>query len=344
MSIRIAAVGFSHNHIYNQVNALLKEGAELVWCFDAEPERMAESVTRYPQAKQARSLDEIFDDDTIHLIVSAAIPLERAPLGIRAMQRGKDYLCAKPGFVSLEQLEEARRVQAETGRIYAVYYGERFGNPATVKAGELVHSGAIGQVIQTTGFGPHKLLGHVFRPDWVFDKRYFGGILNDLASHQIDQFLYFTGSESAEIVTAQVGNFKHTQFPLIEDFGDLMIRSERATGYIRVDWLTPPGLPTWGDVRLFLLGTDGYIELRKNCDITGREGTDHLFLVNQQAPRYIPCADVPMPYGQQLIYDVLHRTETAMTQEHCFRASELALIAQKQATRLEVNEMQAKTV
>lgn len=334
MSIRIAAIGLSHYHIYNQVKALLLGGAELVWFYGTELDRAKEFGERYPQAKQARSIDEILEDDSIDLIASAVIPSERAPLGIRVMQSGKDYSCAKPGFISLEQLAAVKQVQAETGRIYMVHFGERLDNLATNKAGELVRAGAIGQVIQMTGFGPHRLLGHVPRPEWSFDKEYFGGIINDLASHQVDQFLYFTGSTSAEVVTAQVGNFHFRQFPNFEDFGDLLLRSDRATGYVRVDWLTPKGLDMWGDVRLFLLGTEGYIELRKNIDIAGRAGDNHLFLVDQQGTRYIDCADTPLLYGRQLVEDVLNRTETAMPQAHCFLACELALVAQQMAVRV----------
>lgn len=334
MSIRIAAIGLSHYHIYNQVDALLGAGAELVWFLGSEPDRAAEFAQRYPQAKPARSVDEILDDDSIQLIASAAVPDERAPLGIRVMQRGKDYSCAKPGFVSLEQLAEARRVQAATGRKYLVHFGERVDNAATVKAVELVASGAVGRIVQTTGFGPHRLLGHVPRPDWTFHTRFYGGVINDLASHQIDQFLTFTGSTSAEVVSAHVGNVHYPQFPDFEDFGDLTLRSPQAAGYIRVDWLTPAGLPTWGDVRLFLLGTEGYIEIRKNCDLAGRDGKNHLFWVNQAGTFYLDCSDVALPYGAQVVSDVLNRTETAIRQEHCFLTSELALIAQRDAYRL----------
>jgi predicted dehydrogenase len=334
MSIRIAAIGLSHAHIYNQVDALLNAGAELVWFYGDEPERIDEFAKRYPQAKQARSIDEILSDESIELIASASIPNERADLGVRVMRHGKDFSCAKPGFTSLEQLETVKRAQAESGRIYAVHFGERIGNRATVKALELVASGVIGQVIQVTGFGPHRLLGHIPRAAWSFDRQYFGGVINDLASHQIDQFLLFTNSTAAEIVAAHVGNFHFPQYPEMEDFGDLTIRSKTATGYIRVDWLTPKGLDTWGDVRLFLLGTEGYIELRKNIDIAGRAGDNHLFLVNQQGTSHIDCSTVALPYGQQLVNDVLNRTETAMSQAHCFLACELALKAQLMATRI----------
>ncbi|MEZ4668291.1 MAG: Gfo/Idh/MocA family oxidoreductase [Anaerolineae bacterium] len=334
MSIRFAAIGFAHSHIYGQVDVLRDVGATLVSFWDDSEERIATFTAKYPEAVRAPSIESILEDESIQVIVSAAIPVERAPLGIRAMQHGKDFLSDKPGFTTLEQLAETKRVVAETGRKYLVFFSERFHNASTVKAGELVHAGAIGKVVQTVGFGPHRLLGHVKRDDWCFDKQYFGGIINDLASHQMDQFLYFTGSTEAQVVTSQVGNFKFPQFPKIDDFGDVVVRSPGATGYVRVDWMTPKGLSTWGDVRLFILGTEGYIELRKNADIAGREGPNHLFIVDGEGMRHVDCNDVAYPFGVQFIQDVLNRTETAMTQAHAFLASELALRAELQAAKL----------
>jgi predicted dehydrogenase len=214
-------------------------------------------------------------------------------------------------------------------------YSERLENRATVKAGELVKSGAIGRVIQTIGMGPHRM-NPKQRPAWFFEREKYGGIICDVGSHQIDQFLYFTGSTKAEVVASQVGNVHHQQYPGIDDFGDVVLRGDGGTGYVRVDWFTPDGLGTWGDVRLTILGTDGYIELRKNIDIAGRAGGDHLFLVDQKDTRHIDCSTQPLPYGEQLVSDILNRTETAMPQQHCFLATELALQAQKQAHRLKL--------
>jgi hypothetical protein len=114
----------------------------------------------------------------------------------------------------------------------------------------------------------------------------------------------------------------------------MSVRSDHATGYIRIDWFTPGGLATWGDGRTFILGTEGYIELRKYIDISGREGDNHLFLVNQKETKYINCSKVFMPYGEQIVSDVVNRTETAMSQNHCFLATELALVAQKMARKI----------
>jgi predicted dehydrogenase len=333
--IRFAAIGLNHGHITGQTRAMLRGGGELVSFYAKEPDLAAGYARQFPQAKQARSEAEILEDKTIHLVISAAIPNERAPLGIRVMQHGKDYMADKPGVTSLEQLAEVRKTQAQTRRIYSIMYSERFENGATVKAGELVKAGAIGKVVQTIGLGPHQVRPRT-RPAWFWDKKYFGGIICDIASHQFDQFLFFTGSTQAEVVAAQVGNVKHQQqYPEFEDFGDVLLRGNGGAGYIRVDWFSPDGLNTWGDGRLTILGTEGFIEIRKNTNLgSERPGGNHLFLVNQKETRYFDCSKEPLPYGEQLINDILNRTETAMTQVHCFLATELALKAQKQARKL----------
>lgn len=331
--VRFAAIGLNHGHIYAQVNAMLEAGAELASYYAVEPELAAQFGMVYPQARRARSAAEILEDETIHLVLTAAIPCDRAPLGIAVMQHGKDFMSDKPGFTTLDQLAEARRVQANTGRIYSVCFSERLLHRATIRATELVKAGAIGRVVQTIATGPHQLK-LTPRPKWFFQRDQYGGIINDVGSHQADQFLFFTGSTRAEVVASQIANYRYAEYPELEDFGDALLRGDGGTGYFRVDWLTPDGLGTWGDGRLIVLGTEGYIEVRKNCDIGGRAGGDHLFLVDGEATQYIDCRDVEVPYGRQLAYDVLNRTETAMGQAHCFLACELALRAQAQAQRL----------
>ena len=332
-SIRFSAIGLNHGHIYGQVKLLLRAGAEFVSFYAPEADLIVPFAQTFPQAQLARSAAEILEDKTIHLIVSAGIPNERAPLGIAAMQHGKDYMSDKPGFTTLAQLAEARRVQAETGRIYSICFSERLENRATVKAGELVQAGAIGQVVQTIGLGPHQTRLST-RPPWFFQREKYGGILTDIGSHQADQFLFFTHSRQAEVISATVANYKHPQHEELEDFGEIVLRGNGGHGYVRVDWYTPAGLGVWGDGRLTILGTEGYMELRKYCDLAGRPGGNHLFLVDQKGTHYIDCSEVELPYGRQLIADILNRTETALPQVHTFLAAELVLTAQAQAAKL----------
>ena len=332
MSIRIAAIGLTHSHIYGQVDCLLREGATLVGFWSDEDDVAVPFADKYPQAKRAADRRELLEDPSIHMILTSAIPVERAEIAIAAMRAGKDVMSDKPGMTSLEQLAEIKRVQEETRRIFSVCYSEHFQTRSTVRAGELVKSGAIGRVVNTIGMGPHALNNNK-RPAYFFDRRQYGGILCDIGSHQVEQFLFFAGSDDAEVLSATVANRGNPQHPGLQDVGDMSFRSAAATGYVRVDWFTPAGLGTWGDGRLTVVGTDGYIELRKYIDIAGRPGKDHLFLVDGKGTHYIDCADQELPYGRALIADVLDRTETAMPQTRCYKAMEIALKAQQVAER-----------
>lgn len=333
--IRFSAIGINHGHIYGMVDAVTRGGGELVSVFAKEADLLANFTKTYPNVKVAKSETEILEDTSIHLILSSGIASERAPLGVRAMKHGKDFLSDKPGITTLEQLAEVRKVQKETKRIFSILYSEHFENKATVKAGELVKQGAIGKVIQTIGLGPHKI-GLTNRPAWFFDKKQFGGILTDIGSHQVDQFLFFTGSTKAEIVSSQTGNVHHPEYPNFEDFGDMVLKGNGGTGYVRVDWFTPKSLKVFGDGRLTILGTEGYIELRKYVDITHRDKGNNLYLVNNKEVSYIDCDDVVLPFGEQFVNDIVNRTETAMTQAHCFLAMELAIKAEKFAKKLDL--------
>jgi predicted dehydrogenase len=332
-TLRFAAIGLDHRHVYDQVKSLRDAGAQCVgfWT-DGAPVPLAGFVERFPDIPRVDDRRRLLEDPTIHLITCAAIPADRAGHAIEAMRAGKDFMADKPGVTDFAQLEAVRAAQRETQRIFSIDFTERFETRSATRAGELIAAGAIGRVIHTCGLGPHRLNRHLRSP-WFFRRSGYGGILIDIASHQFDQFLWFTGSTDARIVAARVANMNHPDDPEFEDLGEVMLESDRASGYVRVDWFTPDGLNTWGDGRLTLVGTDGYIELRKYVDIAGRPGTDHLFLVDRSGTRYIDCSDAPLPYYPNLIRDVFERTETAMPQAHCFRVCELALRAQAAASR-----------
>lgn len=328
--VKFGVVGLNHGHVYSQVETVLANGGHLVSVYAREPELVAQFARRYPQATVARTEREVLDDAGIQLVVSAAIPDERAPLGIRVMRAGKDFMVDKPGVTSLAQLAEVRTVQAETRRIYSILYGGRLESPATQRAVELVHGGAIGQVVHTMGLGPHKI--GAGRPGWFWDKAKFGGVIGDLGTHQVDYFLTFTRASTAEVVASQVGNLHHPEHAQFEDFGDAMLRSPSGSGYFRVDWFTPAGVASFGDSRLTIMGTDGFIEVRPNLDLAGRPGGGHLFLADQKETRHIDARDTALPYGARLMDDIVNRTETAMSQAHAFLVAQLVLEAQARAT------------
>ena len=342
--VRFGVCGMSHDHIYGMVEAMLSGGGELVSAYAAEPARGAAFTKRFPQAKLVATEDAVLTDPSLQLVLSSAVPVERAPIGVRAMRHGKDYLSDKPGALTLEQLAELRRTSAETGKIYAIMYSELLEVKAAVQAGYMVQAGAIGKVIQTINIAPHQITqrpgdagGAAGRPDWFWDPARNGGILTDIGSHQVYQYLFYTGCTEAEVVASQVCNVRHPNHPQFQDFGDMMLRGNHGFGYVRLDWFTPFGLGTWGDGRLFILGTDGYIELRKYTDIAGRKGGNHLFIADKTSARYLNCKDVPLPFGPQFIADVANRTHVAQDQTQCLLAAELVIRAQNQATLAKIS-------
>lgn len=332
--IPFATIGIDHPHAIHQNQQLLASGRfELVAFHGSDDEQAAAFRRLFPDARRAMTAEEILADPAVKLVNCAAVNSERADIAAAAMRAGKDVLTDKPGVTTFDQLDEVQRVQADTKRHWYIWFGERLSEPATVKAAEVVASGRIGRVVQTVGLGPHRQ-GENPRAPWFYEKRRYGGILVDILSHQIDQFLFFTGSTEAEVLSAQIGNFANPDHPELEDFGDITLTGNGGSGYARVDWMTPAGLGVWGDGRLFILGTKGYIEVRKFVDIAGRPGGGHLFVVDGEKTEYIDCDEVTPPFADDLAHDIVTRENTAISQEHCFLAARLQLTAERDATRV----------
>jgi predicted dehydrogenase len=330
-----AAAALDHGHIYGQCNGLIEAGGELRYVYDPDPEKITNFLKTYPQAKPVERLETILDDPAIRLVAAAAVPSERGPLGVCVMQAGKDYFTDKCPFTTLEQLAAARKTAAATSRKYMVYYSERLHVESAIFAGQLIAEGAIGRVVSVLGLGPHRL-NAPSRPAWFFEKAKYGGILCDIGSHQIEQFLSFSGATDAAVTEAAVANYANPAYPELEDYGHAnLVADNGATNYFRVDWLTPTGLRTWGDGRTVILGTEGYMELRKYIDLAREGSGDHLLLANGHGEKEFSLrGQVGFPFFGQLILDCLNRTENAMTQAHAFKAAELCLKAQLAAKRI----------
>ncbi len=332
---QIAAIGLEHGHIYGMCKNLENAGGKVIKVWDKDPAKAGKFREEFKDAALVSGEEEILQDPTIQMVASADVPSERGPLGIRVLDSGKDFFSDKAPFTTLAQLEEAKKKVVQTGKIWAVCYSERIGSESGIFAGQLIQQDAIGKVIQVIGLGPHRLDASK-RPDWFFKKTNYGGILCDIGSHQVEQFLYYAGAKNAEVVHSFVKNFHHPAFPELEDFGETnLIADNGATNYFRVDWFTPDGLGTWGDGRTIILGTEGYIEIRKYIDIAKSQDGDQVYLVNSEGEKHFSVkGKVGFPYFTALILDCLNRTENAMSQAHTFKAAELSLLAQQNAERI----------
>ena len=341
--IRYGVCSMSHDHIYGMMAAIDRGGGELAAAWCGEADKLAAFKKLYPDVRIVTTQEEILEDPSIQLVLSSQIANERAPMGVKAMKQGKDFLADKPGITTLEQLADVRQAIRETGRIFGIMYSELLEVKAAVYAGELVRQGAIGKVIQTINIAPHQIFQHggkagggTGRPEWFWHESQFGGILCDIGSHQIDQFLFYTGSTEAEVVESQVANLRHPEHPEFQDFGDMVLRGNKGFGYVRLDWFTPDGLGTWGDGRLFILGTDGYIEVRKYANVAVSHQGNNLFMVDKVGAQQLDCNNMPLPFGPQFVADIVNRTHTAQDQEQCLLAAELSIKAQMNAARVKL--------
>lgn len=331
----VGVIGLDHGHIYGMCNGLSEAGAEIAYVYDPDPKKIEAFVAKFPQAQVASSKQQVLENPKIQLIATAGIPCDRGPLGLEVLDHGKDFFADKPPFTTQAQVDQARKKVAQTGRKWFVYYSERLHVEAAVYAERLLNEGAIGNIVSIRGWGPHRLAATT-RPAWFFEKDKYGGILVDIGSHQLEQILQFSGAEDATLVSSRVGNLYHPEYPGLEDFGDACFTASNGIPcYFCLDWYTPDGLGTWGDGRIFIVGTKGYIELRKYIDVAASTEGDNVILVNDTGEHhYRVGGKVGFPYFGRLIRDVLDRTETAMKQEHTFRAIELAIEAETKAVRI----------
>jgi len=325
---RFAAIGLDHRHVYDLTAGLLAEGAVCAGYNPdtTDPRVLAGFRKRFPDVPAVET-ERLLDDPAIDFIVLSARPCDRADLAIAAMRRGKDVMSDKPGVTTVAQLDAVRRAVAETGRIWSICVG-RVASPAIQAALQVVRSGELGRLVQVVSLAPHRL-NRALRPGWFFDKPAYGGIINDIGVHAIDTFLAFADAPDAEIASATIGAFG-TDPPGFEDFAELILQTPAVRGYCRMDWFTPDGLPTWGDGRLFLVGSEGSLELRKNLDIEGRPGTDHMFVANRTGTRYVDCSGLPVTYYRDFLTSL---TTRSFDPEPVFTMCRLALTAQASASR-----------
>jgi predicted dehydrogenase len=328
---RFAAIGLDHRHIYDLTAGLLAAGAQ---CVGHDPESSDQRVLagfrkRFPDVPSVER-GRLLDDKSIDFIVLAAIPRDRAAIAIEAMRRGKDVMVDKPGVTTSDQLAAVEAAVRETGRIWSMALG-RLTSSAVQVALQVARSGELGRLVSLTSLAPHRL-NRALRPAWFFDRAAYGGIITDIGVHSIDQFLAFADVSDATIAAATIGCFG-TEPPGFEDFAEVTLRGGGMTGTMRLDWFTPDGLADWGDGRLFLTGTEGTLELRKNLDLEGRAGGNHMFVTNRKQTRYVDASTHPVTYYQDFLADVRDRSGTTMDRGRVCAACRLALQCQGTAER-----------
>jgi predicted dehydrogenase len=342
--MRVGVNGLDHGHVFEIVDRIAKAGAEVA-CHVADG-GLLEHYENWQTESQAVTYDEMLADDTIDLVVTAAIPNRRADIALAAIAAGKHVVTDKPGLTTMAQLDAIRAAIADRpGRPWTVLFTERYENRAIAEAVRLARSGAVGRIVHVVGAGPHTMWAKR-RPDWFWDPDATGGILVDIGSHQVDQFLSITGLTAADVsvVSSMVGNVASADHPRMQDVGSMTlagpsgpsgsgpeVQEQGIVGDHRLDYLTAKGLGTWGDCRLTIVGTGGTIEARANVDVAGADGAEHLIVVDGDGTRRVDVSNVVVDWGEQLLADLADDGERLMTQQHAIDVTDVCLRAQAAA-------------
>jgi predicted dehydrogenase len=328
---RIAVVGADHLHLFEIVDRLVKAGAETV--SHSADGALVETYAGWRTESVERTYDEILADDTIDLVITAAIPSRRAAIALAAIEAGKQVITDKPGLTTMEQLDAIRTAVADRpGRPWTVLFTERFENRAINEAVRLARSGAVGRVVHVIGAGPHTMWASR-RPAWFWDPVATGGVLVDIGSHQVDQFLAITGAAAPDVavVASMVGNVSSPDHPGMQDIGSMTLAVDTTVGDHRLDYLTAKGLGTWGDCRLTIVGTEGTIEARANIDVAGIDGPEHLIVVDGDGTRRVDISGVVVDWAELVLADLADGGERLMTQRHAIDVTDVCLRAQAAA-------------
>ncbi|MEX2080394.1 MAG: Gfo/Idh/MocA family oxidoreductase [Dehalococcoidia bacterium] len=331
--MRIGVIGLNHGHIYDMCRALLDvPGVELAG-FAAPEAELAEAFAKRFQVGQVEA-EQLLADPSVEVICTAAINGDRAEIAVRALGAGKHVFTDKPAMTTLSQLAEVEAAQQSSGKLFQVYYGERLGNPFHIAARELIASGEAGRVVSFAGFGPHRLRIET-RPAWMFNARQYGGILNDIGTHQFELFSWLTGERIVEF-TSRVGNFATEQCPEFEDYGDASFTGERGTaGYAQLHWFSQEGSPVWGDVRQMIVCTRATIDIRTLYTAGDPTGEPGLFLTTAaRETSRVDVSRIDRSWGPQLVEGFRTGIATLMPQERVFEAARATLAIQAAATRI----------
>jgi predicted dehydrogenase len=267
--VTFGIIGCQHGHIHGLIESLVAiPGVTCAGIYDEQPEAMKAVTDRYP-VNAVASPDVLLDDAKVTLIGTAAVNNDKGALLAQAVEAGKHVIADKPLCTIIEDLNAIEKAATENRVRVGLMLSERY-QGYTQKMMELVNDGAIGHVANVLCVRPHRL-GRAGRPDWMFVDEKYGGIIVDLAIHDVDIIRWAAGGVFEEI-TAYQQNWGN---PTDKDFGDIGVLLGRltsgATGMVRTDWFTPATSPVHGDTRFIITGTRGMIEVRAAGDLWTRK-------------------------------------------------------------------------
>jgi predicted dehydrogenase len=316
---RIAVAGAAHPHVDYALDEIGRNpDYRLVAVADPDRELAAKWAAPYG-AQVFTDHRTMLDAVEADVVVTAGVYGDRGRTVVDALRAGCHVLADKPLCTTLDDLEAITAAARETGRHVVLMLEKRY-YPETLAALELVRAGTLGEITGVLSSAPHKL-NRSARPGWFFDRAGYGGILADLAVHDIDAALLFTGLTAGTVRGDIAGTVPGTDG--FAPYGVATLASAGVLVTAEVSWMTPAASAVHGDYRMRLIGTRGTAELlwaRRRLVVTTDEDTTY------DAPLGDGLRPARLP-----LRALADGAEPDISTAHSLLATRLALLAQRSA-------------
>jgi len=251
--MKIGMISFAHGHAGSYLQHLLKmPEVELAGIADHDFERVRRWVEPHeiPYYADYRDMLRL----PIDAVVICSENVLHAQYTIDAARAGKHVLCEKPLGVSEREMKDMIAACADQGVRLMTAFPCRY-IPAVAEAREAVRRGDIGRLVAFKGWNRGSGPGGWFvRPELSG-----GGAILDHTVHVMDLMHWITGSRVSSVYAESGTMFRPLE---VEDAGLVHVTFD--SGVIAVldtSWSRCKSYPTWGDVALDIIGTDGVISL-----------------------------------------------------------------------------------
>lgn len=248
--MKIAIIGYGgmgNNHkkyIIQRLNdSDYPEKLEIAGVYDISPERKAFAAEL--GLKNFDSADEIWNDDSIKIVLVATPNDSHLPYVLKAAECGKNIIVEKPAALSSEETEKMYEAAKKAGVVFSPHQNRRWDDDyLTVR--NMYEKQTVGKVyrIESRVMGSNGIPGA-----WRRVERQGGGMMLDWGVHLIDQMLQFVKSPVKSVYC----DYSYIAGEEVDDGFDLEVKFEDGLIYrIVVDTNTFIELPRWQ-----VYGTDG---------------------------------------------------------------------------------------
>lgn len=251
MTIRIGILSFAHLHATSYTACLNQSpDVEFIGIADDEPARGQKAAEQFGTRFFATA--EGLLNEGLDGVIICSENANHRPLTELAGPRTPHILCEKPISTTLLDAQAMIDVCAAHSTRLQIAFPVRF-SPPVQRLKDVLDEGTLGRIYSV------KATNHGTMPgSWFVDKALAGGgAVLDHTVHVIDLLRWFWSTEVTEIY-AEVGHSLLHPDLGIDDAGLLSFQLDiGAYGTLDTSWSRPKSYPTWGDVKLEVLGERG---------------------------------------------------------------------------------------